>query len=512
MFLTAGGGAAQVLPPGATVDSTPRPEAAPARTLLDVPVDRTQYRLGADDVLSIAVYGELNLQFSPKVSPEGTVVVPGLGFVQVGGLTVEAAEQRIRQLVLRNYRNVNVHVSLSSVRHFKVFLVGDVPRAGVHAATAVTRLSEVVPLSDVYGVVRRQVLIRRSRGDSTVVDLARFTHLGSLESNPFLTEGDALVVTPVQRTVRVVGRVNYPGTYEYVNGETLADFLNLVNGGAAWRGDAADTIRLSRVSENGQETLLLAVSDVRGELGRTLRLQPFDALYVPEKSHYMEQHLAVVTGEVARPGAYPIEPGRTTARDLVDMAGGFTELASLVNATLRRPPPERGTVPAELQRIPPELMSATERRIAQIRAQGDETNVVIDFRQMFAAGQAGYDQPLLSGDALHVPRRRDEITVLGAVKEPGIVSYQPGLGPGQYIRRVGGYSARADKGNVVVLKGKLGTRLQAEDVKQLEPGDMVVAPFKEPRSFMDTLRDVSAVLTPLATIVLTVIAVRDATR
>jgi protein involved in polysaccharide export with SLBB domain len=459
-------------------------------------------------VLDVAILGDLNRVYTASVTPEGTVLIPSIGVANVLGMNIDQAERRIRDLVFRLYRNIDVSLSLAQLRTFKVFVVGGVEAPGVQVATSATRVSEVVPPQTRDGVVRRNVLLRRSDGDTLLVDLARFRQTGDLSANPTLREGDALVVPTLDETVQVFGRVAFPGTYEYHRNESLADFLRIANGGGGFPSNASDTIRVTRfVSAQQREFLQFSRADALGARGQQFRLQPFDAVFVAEVANYKEQKTATITGQVVRPGTYPIRPDTTTIRDLVELAGGFTREASLVDATLRRsssPTPQRGL--RTLSQVPPELLSPEERQILQITSQSDPRAVVIDFPRLFAAGVEIYDQKLQAGDTLDVPTLRNEVTVLGAVAQPGIVQHVAGRNVQFFIRVAGGFTRQADMQDVMVLKRRMGTRLHWRDVKSLDPGDTVIVPFRERRRWVETLQSTNAVVTTVTGLILTFVA------
>lgn len=495
----------------------PAPEPAPAEaetaqtdpgvgTLLDSPVNRADYRLGPGDRLALAVFGDNNFQANLTVTPDGTLVIPNIGVTRVLGLSVNEAEARVRAAILRLYQNVNVNLNLSGVRSFKVYVVGAVSGAGMRSASAVTRVSEVVGTSG----SRRNVLLRRASGDSLLVDLARFRLLGDLSSNPTLREGDALVLRSVDETVQVLGRVAFPGAYEYRRGETLAELLELVNGGAGFPTGAADSIRVSRFVSNEQRTfLVLSQEEAQGARGRSFVLQPFDAVYVSRLANYKRQRTATIAGEVLRPGTYPIRPDTTTVRELVAMAGGFTPEASLIDASLTRvPAPVAAASVRELQAVGNDGLTDDERRILRV-AQGGTGRVVIDFRRVFAENGDAYDQPLKDGDAVRVPERRDDITVLGAVRQPGIVPYTRGRALNHYVGLVGGYSRRADPGDIVVLKGQTGARLSWREAGPLEPGDALIVPFAQRRNPLAVLQTTAGLISSVTGIVFTYLALFD---
>lgn len=510
-------------PRAAAADTTRTTAQTPTAPLLDAPVSRTEYQLGPGDVLDVAVFGDVSFLRTLTVTPEGTLVIPNIGVARIAGANLNQAQDRVRDLVYRYYRNIEVTLTLSQVRSFKVFVVGDIPAPGVRPASAATRVSEVVANTGRFGIVRRNILLRRASGDSMRVDLLRFMQTGDLSANPTLREGDAVVVPVVDQRVEVYGRVGAPGIYEFRRGESLAELLGIVYGAGGFPANAADTVRLTRfVTAEEREYHTFSRAEATGARGRAFLLQPFDAVYVAELSNYKEQKTATIQGQVLRPGVYPIRPDTTTVRELVAMAGGFTADASLTTATLRRPSRDttqttrvRALAPTdavrqdELEGVPAELLRQEERQIAQIRAQGDETNVVVDFVSLFSGGVSAYDQALRSGDVLSVPRRTSGVIVLGAVGQPGIVGHAPGRGVDYYVSLAGGYSRRADRDDAVVLKAKLGTRVDAGEVSSLEPGDQVIVPYRRRRTFLETVQTTQGIVATVTGFVLTTIALWD---
>jgi polysaccharide biosynthesis/export protein len=310
----------------------------------------------------------------------------------------------------------------------------------------------------------------------------------------------------VDRTVNVMGQVAYPGVYEYRSTDTLAELLRIANGGESFLADAADTLRLMRFSQDPRGSVLtLAISDASDGRGRQLQMEPFDAIFVPRVGRYRQATVAEIEGEVMRPGTYPIQPDVTTVRDLVEMAGGFTPEASLIDAVLQR---ERVDRPRDdvrpLEDVPPEFLTRNELRIIQVTGRADERTVVVDFRRLFDERTDVYDVPLQSGDRIHIPPHRAEVTVLGAVGRPGIVAFQPGMSVDDFVALAGGYNRRADRRSVVVLRAASGGQLDRREVGTLDPGDRVIVRFREPVTFMERTQMVAGVVSTLTGVVLAV--------
>jgi len=476
--------------------------------LLDGPVDRLTYRLGPGDELDVAILGEVNEVYRLTVAPEGTLLIPRIGPVALLGLTIDEAQARIRSAVLRYYRSVGVSVGLAQVRSFKVFVVGDVPEPGIRTATSVTRVSELMPTPVGENVQRRNVVLRRASGDSVRVDLARFRQLGDLRHNPTVSAGDVLVVHPLDDAVTVIGGMPYPGSYSFRAGETLAEVLEVANGGTRFAATTGDSIRLSRLVAPGVRSVVtLGLEDAFGETGAALRLEPFDAVFVPGRANHPEQPSVAVVGQVRNPGSYPIRPDTTTIRELVRMAGGFTVEASLVDASLRRAPRLDVTGPqADAEDIPWEALTPDERRVMTVLRSGDGGVVIVDFEQLFVEGRDLYDQTLRDGDVLEVPRRRDEVVVLGAVTRPGIVRYSPGQPMSYFVALAGGFSRRAAGDEVVVYKASNRTQLHWREVTTIEAGDRIIVPYRETRPFLESMQTASAISSLISGMLLTVLA------
>lgn len=507
----------------------PRDAGRPSAPLLDRPVDRREYRLGPGDVVSVAVFGEVELDNTLTVTPEGTLVVPSVGVVRVLGANLDEAQARVRNAVYRLYRDVDVTLSLTQVRSFKVFLVGDVPIPGVVVATSVTRASEVIPVSGArpspaavprtlvertIGLpLHRNILLRRASGDSVLVDLARFTLLGDLSANPTLREGDALVVRTVTESVQVSGPVSFPGAYEFRPGETLAGLLSLTTGGRGLPAYAGDTVRISRVitGGGGRQTVALTAAEALGSVGSAMPLQPFDLIYLQGRSRYATQSAAVAQGELVNPGTYPIRADTTTLRELVALAGGFTARASLLGATLRRAPVQGTRLRTGVDLAPDSALTAVERDVRRLESiSNDDANfVVVDFARLLAPGGEAFDVRLQPGDVLHVPERRDDVAVIGAVARPGLVDYTPGLSVDQYVNLAGGYLRRAAWKDASVLRAGTGARLSGREAGRIEPGDRIVIPFRERRTLVERLQTTQVITGIVSGFLLTIITVRQ---
>jgi len=103
----------------------PSPQ-APAAT----PVDAS-YLIAPDDVLAIDVWKEGEITRTVPVRPDGKISLPLLNDVQAAGLTATDLASAITEKLKKFIANPQVTVIVTTVNSQKIYILGEVPRAGV---------------------------------------------------------------------------------------------------------------------------------------------------------------------------------------------------------------------------------------------------------------------------------------------------------------------------------------------------------------------------------------------
>ena len=97
----------------------------------DVPALHEEYKVGAYDLLDISVYQEPDLGKVVRVSQDGFISFPLVGKVNVSGLDIIAAEEKIAALLERDYLiNPSVKILVKEYSSKKVFVLGEVKNPG----------------------------------------------------------------------------------------------------------------------------------------------------------------------------------------------------------------------------------------------------------------------------------------------------------------------------------------------------------------------------------------------
>jgi hypothetical protein len=95
-----------------------------------------------------------------------------------------------------------------------------------------------------------------------------------------------------------------------------------------------------------------------------------------------------------------------------------------------------------------------------------------------------YDVVIKDGDKLIVPKKTQDVTILGEVQSPTSHVFQPGLTRNDYIEKSGGTTQHADKGRIYVVRANgdvvSGSRsgwFRRSQAMEIRPGDTIVVPL-----------------------------------
>jgi hypothetical protein len=132
-----------------------------------------------------------------------------------------------------------------------------------------------------------------------------------------------------------------------------------------------------------------------------------------------------------------------------------------------------------------EAMSAGQALLADLRATQAVGRLVIDLERVLRAPVGSNDDVIVkNGDQLFVPRRTQEVTVIGEVQSPTSHLYQAGVSRDDYILRSGGLTQRADDDRVFTIRANgsvaaapRGSWFSRGGRQDIQPGDTIVVPL-----------------------------------
>ncbi|MBV6445324.1 MAG: hypothetical protein IFNCLDLE_01596 [Ignavibacteriaceae bacterium] len=469
-------------------------------------VDEESYILGAGDQFRISIDDIQPIVLESAISPDGFLLIPKVGTLQLTGTTLKDAKTQISREVSKRFKGREVLVTLSGIRKIKISIYGEVLKKGSKIIFANSRLNDILmdggftPSANI-----RNIRIISKNGEASTIDLLSFVRLADRSQNPVLQDGDYVMVDKLDKVVTLLGMVKYPGVYEYRENESLENLINIAGGFL----DAAftDTLEIIRFDSNGKSQLSVRNSKT-ALFSQNFTLQNSDRVIVRSKPEYLEEKIVTISGYVKFPGPYKIKEGETKLSEIIPEAGGFLENASLEDSYVIR---NTGTSDYDpeyerIKLIPRKDMTDDEYDYLKSRSRQRKGRITIDFIKVF--DKKTDDLLLKKNDQIIVPEKKQYITIIGQAVSPGNIEYHKGNSIMDYIERAGGFGWRAEEDDIRVIKSKTGEWIEANDEVELEPGDTIWIPEKpQAPKFWDVFKDSLLIFSQLATVIAATVAV-----
>ena len=287
------------------------------------------YIVGPGDKVFVDVYGASQRSEQLEVTPDGNIVVTGFGPIHVAGLTVDAANAKIRRTLGQRYSSSEVRMTVGQTRTITVNVMGEVAAPGTYTLSAFASVFHALYMAggvNALGTLRDIKVFRGGR-QITSVDIYDYILNGKLSGNVRLADNDVIMVGPYDCIVDIAGNVKRPMAYEMKKSESVATLLKYAGGFAT--GAYQKAVRLNRIA--GEKFSAYNVPEF--EMA-SFKLMDGDSVTVDTILHRYENTVAV-KGAVYHPGQYDL--GNTpTIRSLIENAGGLTEEAFASHAVLHR--------------------------------------------------------------------------------------------------------------------------------------------------------------------------------
>ena len=378
------------------------------------------YVLGPGDQVIVDVYGASQRTIQLTISPEGEIIVPGYGPIQVSGLTVASANAKIRSTLGSRYSSSNVKLTVGNTRTIMINVMGEVRTPGTYHLSAFSTVFHALYMAggiNDLGTLRN-IKVYRNGNLISIVDIYEYILNGRLAGNVRLQEGDVIQVGPYDCLVGVTGKVKRPMFYEMRKNESVATLLKYAGG---FTGDAyKKSIRLTR--QAGERYSVFTVDEFEMN---SFQVDDGDAVVVDGMLNRYD-NMVEIKGAVFRPGQYQLGNEINSVRSLIAHAEGVTEDAFTARGVMHRMKADR-----TLEVIPVDI-------------------------QGILAGTAP-DIPLKNEDVLFIPTQADlqqqrTLRIHGEVMSPGTYQYADNTTLEDLILQAGGLTDAASLAKVDVSR------------------------------------------------------------
>ena len=349
------------------------------------------YLLGAGDEVTINIWGASQQTLNQTISPDGYIVVSGVGPIRLAGLSISKAKETLRARLGQTYSDCHFDLSLSDLRSIQVQVMGEVARPGTYTLSSLSSAFNALYAAGGINAIGTLRDIRVYRRGSQIASIDVYDYILHCNSTRDirLSDGDIIKVGPYDCLVKVIGHVKRPMWYEMKSSETVKDLLEYAGGfdGKAY----TKSVRLKRTV--GSEYSIYSIEEPQMN---SFNLADGDLLEADENL-VRYNNMVEIRGAVKHPGEFELGDKIQSVKDLLLAADGLIESAYTKRAILHREKEDKS------------------REIMSIDAKG-----ILD-------GTA-VDMPLHNGDVLFIPDKLDmqgnlTVQVNGEINYPGVYPY-----------------------------------------------------------------------------------------
>ncbi len=479
------------------------------------------YVLDVDDEIQIQMFGGVEDNLRLKIKRSGDIDLPKVGPITLAGLSIGDAKKVVQKKVKEYFIDTDVVVSLSEVRDIKILVTGEVNFPGIYTLSGYS--SALHAIGSAGGIKEsgsfRKVVVKRNGKIIDQIDLYKIFIDADTSDIKSLRSGDSILVQPTSKTIRVVGAVNRPAIFEYIDGEKAEDVIRFAGGFSIKSQD--NLFFISRKSGSGFE--LLSSKSVSNTFLKDLDriFVPFseydqDNLYLSEENNFLINPVTV-DGAIKKPGKYFIDEN-TTLSELIGKAGGYKDNAYIYGASLISMNAQNLEASYNLKLYNEAIKSlASVSTVANNLNISSLVNVLTEFKKTETLGRVVaefdlkkidqdyyLDTKLSPGDKIFIPYQQDRLYVFGEVLNPGTLKFNDGYNVKDYIDLAGGLNKYSDRSSIILVypngeSERYNLRNFGSNRSDLYPGTVIYIP--RDLTFMegtDLARAIAPILSSLA--------------
>lgn len=156
--------------------------------------------MGPDDVLAVLFWREKDMSVEQVVvRPDGMVTLPLLNDVRAAGLTPDQFREAVMKEALKYIEDPNVTVVVKQINSRKVFVTGQVLKAGSFPLTSPTTVMQALAMAGGLSEYAKpgDIVVMRTEGGKTQTHKFNYKDVikgKKLEQNILLKPGDTVVV------------------------------------------------------------------------------------------------------------------------------------------------------------------------------------------------------------------------------------------------------------------------------------------------------------------------------
>lgn len=385
------------------------------------------YVIGIGDELGVSVFGYSYYNEVLKVDARGAINPNQMGPIFIKGLTFDKAKSLIRAKMNQYFdlSNNKLEITLAYSRSITVNIVGEVVKPGSYKLPAMNTAFNALILAggpNDIGTLRN-IQIRRDGKVIKTLDVYAFLTDPNSKQDFYLEDNDYIVVSNINKLVKLSGEVNRATQYELIDKEGISNLLKYAGGLKL----NAYKEKVQVVRRSATESKIIDVNlDSLQKIGKDFILFNGDEVLVKNANTEVLNKISI-TGAVNFPGDFNLGKNDKVF-DLIKKAGGLKVDANLDNAYL-------------------------------VRTKQDQTKEYyrLNLKDALANSSSNQNMSLQALDVLTIYSNKDyvdefEIQVFGSVKNEGKIPFVNGMTLGDALKNVGGLKIEAENLRIEVSR------------------------------------------------------------
>lgn len=462
----------------------------------------SDYLIVRGDKIQLNLWGIIQANEILTVDTSGKIYIPDIGTVNVQGVKASALAGVVNRKIKTVYEDgVNAYVTLLSNTPINVFVTGPVNYPGQYSGlpsdSALHFLSQAGGIQHQRGSFRAIRVLRANKPIANI-DLYEFLSWGTLPSIDF-KDGDTILVGPQFATVTVQGDARNPKRIEF-------------------RGDSSNGQRLMDIARPFASVTNVAISGTRNNqpwsayhpIGSFKNITLLDGDIIRFISDSQAKNIDItIEGSHLGNSYFAVKKG-TRLQALLDFVPIAPSDADIKNIYLKRKKvatQQQAALEQTLKRLERTVLTAPARSDGEATIRAKEAELVLKFvanarknrpegRVVISDGKKVSNVRLEDGDVIVIPQLSDVVTIAGEVQIPQAIVYSPAASPIDYIAQAGGFSERADKKRIALLKPN-GKVVMGDNLK-VTAGDQIVVFPKIDTKNMQFAKDMTQIIYQIA--------------
>ena len=257
------------------------------------------YQVNKGDVVNIQIFGGNDKTIQTSVDNYGNITLPVVGPVYVAGLSVAELKKLITKKLKPTYPNSTIVVNIKVNSFIQVTLSGFVKAPGVYNLSSLSTVKDLLITANGFGKLgsMRNVYLKRGGKTLKIIDFYKLIKNGDIVDTTLLRNGDVIYVPKAKKLISLSGDVNIPAVYELKSNEKLKDLINYAGG---LKPDASKKfIKIVHFLKNSYAKVVFR------NINSNEKLLNGDKVYVYKMSELNKDYVWVY-GNIEKPGSFEI--------------------------------------------------------------------------------------------------------------------------------------------------------------------------------------------------------------